>query len=204
MTPTVHHIRQQRWFVGTLLAAVALSATTLGAQSTASRITTERIRTTLEKLPNYGVFDSLGFEVEEGSVTLVGYAYNSSLKSDAAAAVRQVPGVDEIGNRIEMLPASRNDDRIRWLTFYNIYTDTFLSRYAPGGPDTARYEALRFSRFPGLQPYGHYAIHIVVKRGHTTLVGVVNNESDKTVAGMRAREVPGVFSVANELVVESN
>jgi hypothetical protein len=33
-------------------------------------------------------------------------------------------------------------------------------------------------------------------------MGVVDNESDKTVAGTRAREVPGAFAVDNELVVE--
>jgi hypothetical protein len=33
-------------------------------------------------------------------------------------------------------------------------------------------------------------------------MGVVDNESDKTVAGMRAREVPGAFAVDNELIVE--
>jgi hypothetical protein len=30
----------------------------------------------------------------------------------------------------------------------------------------------------------------------------MNDESDKTVAGMRARGVPGAFGVENELVVE--
>ena len=34
------------------------------------------------------------------------------------------------------------------------------------------------------------------------LLGVVDNEADKNVAGMRAREVPGAFGVENELVVE--
>jgi hypothetical protein len=33
---------------------------------------------------------------------------------------------------------------------------------------------------------------------------VVDAESDKTVAGMRAREVPGSFGVENELVVEKS
>jgi osmotically-inducible protein OsmY len=56
-------------------------------------------------------------------------------------------------------------------------------------------------RFPGLQPFGTYPIHIIVQGGRTTLLGVVDNESDKTVAGMRAREVNGVFGVENELVI---
>ena len=44
--------------------------------------------------------------------------------------------------------------------------------------------------------------HIIVKQGRITLLGVVDNESDKTVAGMRAREVPLSFSVDNELMID--
>jgi osmotically-inducible protein OsmY len=41
----------------------------------------------------------------------------------------------------------------------------------------------------------------VVKNGNVTLVGVVNSKSDKDVAGIRANQVPGVFSVQNELKI---
>ena len=54
-----------------------------------------------------------------------------------------------------------------------------------------------------MQPFGTYPIHIIVKGGRTTLLGVVDNESDKTVAGMRAREVSGVFGVENELIIST-
>jgi osmotically-inducible protein OsmY len=57
-------------------------------------------------------------------------------------------------------------------------------------------------RFLGMEPLGDYPIHIIVKNGHITLLGVVDSESDKTIAGMRAREVPGAFGVDNEIVVE--
>ena len=83
----------------------------------------------------------------------------------------------------------------------NRKTDDFLSRYAPGGAMSVRHDIRSFTRFPGMQPFGTYPIHIIVKGGRTTLLGEVDNESDKTVAGMRAREVNGVFAVENELVV---
>jgi hypothetical protein len=118
--------------------------------------------------------------------------------------VKRVPGVDTVENKIEQLPPSANDDRIRWATFYKIYGDDFLSRYSPGGAMSARYELLQSQRFPGLQPFGTYPIHIVVKNGRTTLVGVVDSQADKIVAEMRAREVTGVFSVASELVVNND
>jgi hyperosmotically inducible periplasmic protein len=187
--------------IALLAACVVLAVTTPQAQSASARQATERIRTALERLPHYGVFDFVAFEVDQGSVTLTGYAYHGALKSDAGRAVTRLAGIDEVGNQIEVLPASQNDDRIRWQTFYNIYTDAFLSRYAPGGAMGARHEAIRLSRVPGLQPVGAYPIHIVVKRGRTTLLGIVDHEADKIVAGVRAREIGGVFGVENELIV---
>jgi hypothetical protein len=197
--------RQSRLLRG-LAAAALIGTATLSAA--AQKVTTTegertlQVRRALERLPYYGVFDFLAYRVEKGTVMLFGYAYRGDLRSDAENAVKRVAGVDEVQNKIELLPASQNDDRIRWATFYNIYTDDFLSRYAPGGPMAARYDAAQFARFPGMQPYGgNYPIHIIVKGGRTTLVGVVDNESDKTLAGVRAREVSLVLGVENELMI---
>jgi hyperosmotically inducible periplasmic protein len=44
-------------------------------------------------------------------------------------------------------------------------------------------------------------IRIIVKRGHVSLEGVVDNESDKNIAGLRANGVPDIFSVTNNLQV---
>jgi osmotically-inducible protein OsmY len=140
--------------------------------------------------------------VDRGTVTLTGYAYRGDLEEDAVRVVRHVTGVDEVSSEIEILPASLDDDRIRWATFYRIYTDDFLSRYAPGGPFAVRRDFRDMARFPGMQPVGRYPIHIVVNGRRTLLVGVVDNEADKTVAGFRAREVTGVFGVENDLMVE--
>ncbi len=186
-----------------LVLAVALVGTAApGAQSVASKQTKFEIEHELLRLPTYGVFDFIAFGVEQGKVTLVGYAY-SGLKSHAARAVKRVPGVDSVDNQIEQLPASHNDDQIRWATFYRIYSDSFLSRYSPGGPMAARYELLQSRRFPGMQPFGTYPIHIIVKNGRTMLMGVVDSEVDRRMAEIRAREIPGVFSVENELIVDS-
>lgn len=63
----------------------------------------------------------------------------------------------------------------------------------------SRREARSFARFPGTQPFGTYPIHIIVNNGRKTLLGVVDNEADKTVAGMRvrgrSRATPATFSV---------
>jgi osmotically-inducible protein OsmY len=186
-----------------LLAMAWMGTARPAAQSVAAKETVFNIERALERLPYYGVFDFLAFGVDRGTVTLQGFAYQGNLKSAATRAVKRVSGVDDVADSITVLPASQNDDRIRWATFYRIYTDDFLSRYAPGGAMGVRYDARQFARFPGMQPYGTYPIHIIVKHGRTTLLGVVDNEADKTLAGLRAREVDGVFGVENELVVDS-
>jgi osmotically-inducible protein OsmY len=44
-------------------------------------------------------------------------------------------------------------------------------------------------------------IRIIVKNGHVSLEGVVDNQADKDAAGIRANGVPGIFSVTNNLQV---
>lgn len=195
--------------------AVAVAAAVLlnGAQSSLgadSKSSVDAIRHELLQLPYYGVFDFLAFSYDKGTVTLMGYAYHGSLKEDAARAAKRASGVDQVIDKVEELPASQIDDELRWKTYYAIYRDPFLSRYAPGGgvlwghrhPFSDGFHAMNFRRFPGTEPLGDYPLHIIVKQGMITLLGVVDSESDKTVAGFRAREVPGSFSVENDLVVE--
>jgi hyperosmotically inducible protein len=47
-------------------------------------------------------------------------------------------------------------------------------------------------------------IHIIVKNGNVTLEGVVSNEGDKNLAGIQANGVSGVFSVTNNLRLETS
>ena len=75
---------------------------------------------------------------------------------------------------------------------------------SPGGARRAYIDALEFGRYPGIQPLGNYPIHIIVKGGRITLVGLVDNDADKQIAGVRAREVSGAFGVANEVVVRGS
>lgn len=139
------------------------------------------VRHELVMLPYYGVFDELSFKVEGGIVTLLGSVTRPTLKSDAENVVKDIEGVDRVVNQIEVLPLSTADDRIRLATYRAIYGDTSLSRY-------------------GLQAVP--PIHIIVKNGRVSLVGVVASEGDKNIANMRARGVSGVFDVENQLRTE--
>jgi hyperosmotically inducible protein len=199
--------------------AVALLGLTLllaGGAGTASaqaqaKSPVDAIRKELLQLPYYGVFDFIAFSYDKGTVTLMGYAYRPTLIKDAERAAKRVPGVDQVINKIEELPVSMTDDELRWKTYYAIYRDPFLSRYAPGGGMLWGHRhaiGTGFhpfgAPFPGMEPAGDYPIHIIVKNGKITLLGVVDSESDKTVAGVKAHEVPGAFGVENELVVEKD
>ena len=95
--------------------------------------------------------------------------------------LRLILNVDALRfNAIEVLPVSQSDDAIRQAVARNIYNSTALDRYG----------------FQGQPP-----IHIIVKQGRVTLEGVVDSESDKTVAGLKAREITGVFEVKNNLSI---
>ena len=170
-------------------------------QSVTPEETVRSVRRMLERLPYYGVFDYIVFRVDGGTVYLAGYSFEGGLKADAEMAAKRASGVVEAAKKYEALPASQNDDRIRWATFYRIYTDDFLSRDAPGGPYGVLEELRDERRFPGMQPVGRYPIHIVVKNGRTMLLGVVDSATDRQLAEVRAREVTGVFKVENSLTV---
>ncbi|HEV3330777.1 MAG TPA: BON domain-containing protein [Bryobacteraceae bacterium] len=142
----------------------------------------KQVRHQLLTLPYYGVFDDLAFQVDGGTVTLLGQVVNPVLKDDAERSVKHVEGVTRVVNQIEVLPLSPNDDQIRRAEYRAIYGDPELStRYG-------------FRALP--------SIHILVKNGHVTLEGVVANQMDKNVVGIRANGVSGVFSVDNRLAVE--
>jgi hyperosmotically inducible protein len=192
-----------------LACVVIVSGTHSIAQTPQDSATVDDIRSKLLRLPYYGVFDFLAFTYDKGTVTLSGYAYHGTLKADAERAVKEVARVDQVVDKIEDLPVSPMDDDLRWKTYYAIYSDPFLSRYAPGGGmlwgHRHRVPLGPFgsaARFPGVEPVGNYPIEIIVKNGHITLMGVVDSESDKTMAGMRANGIPGSFGVDNELTVE--
>src|SRR5882762_4128782 len=140
------------------------------------------VRHQLLLLPYYSVFDNLVFKVDGDRVTLEGQVTRPTLKSDAEAAVKGIEGVSGVTNNIEVLPPSPMDDQLRRAVYRAIYGDSGLSRYS-------------IQAVP--------SIHIIVKNGNVTLEGVVDNETDKNLAYMRASQVPNVFSVKNNLVVAS-
>lgn len=194
--------------------AVALSSAPSFAQqvqppATYSQEDLQRIAQEIGKrllsLPNYSVFDSLGFGIQGKTVILHGYASRPTLKSDAERAVKSIQGVAAVDNKIEVLPNSPMDDRIRAAVYNRIYLQPTLRKYNANqgsigqaigpGPNIAAM-AGGITQSP---PIGFHAIHIIVKGGHVTLTGVVNNKTDADIAYIQANGTPGVFSVDNDL-----
>lgn len=161
----------------------------------------------LRGLTNYAVFDWLTFGLHGKTLVLRGYASRPTLKSDAANAVKNIPGIESVDNQIEVLPLSPNDDRIRAAVYNRIYTAPSLSMYNANAGRLGR-RGLSATRLAGGitndPPIGFHAIHIIVKGGNVTLYGVVNNESDVAIAGMQANSTPGAFSVNNELIAQNS
>jgi osmotically-inducible protein OsmY len=182
-----------------------------------------RVRQELAGLPYYGVFDLITFDVTGfGLATLGGCVASRPLKDDAEKVVKRVEGIVGVVDRIEALPVSTGDDDLRRSVYRALYHAPGLSHYAtranPFVPARPRYSGWGYddhdravgrgprwagTPFSGLEPVGAYPIHIIVKSGRVTLVGVVESHADKNFAGMKARSGQGAYRVVNDLWVAS-
>jgi hyperosmotically inducible protein len=171
-------------FLAAALSAATPAGVTAVAQQFVERPNDERqqvakkVRKALVTLPFYGVFDNLEYRSEEGTVILSGQVVRPATRDDAERRVARIRGVARVVNNIEVLPLSGFDDSIRARTARAIFNTGGLGRYALGA---------------------NPSIHIIVKRGHVTLEGVVANRGDRQLASLAANGVPGVFSVTNNL-----
>ncbi len=141
-----------------------------------------QVRHELLMLPYYEVFDNLEYRVDGDHVELLGEVRWPTLKSSAENVVKRIEGVKGVINNIKVLPLSSYDDRIRLAVYRAVFGGGILSRYSMGA---------------------NPSIHIIVDNGNVTLEGAVGSQMDKNIATLRANGVPGVFSVTNNLRVES-
>jgi hyperosmotically inducible protein len=128
-------------------------------------------------------FDYFALGVKDGVVTVEGEDRTGVGRDEALADIYSMPGVKDVVANISLEPVSPFDDGLRLRTARALYRDPVLSKYAL---DPAR------------------PIRIIVVNGHVTLYGSVDSTMDKTVAGLRAGQIPGSFSVENKLVVEKD
>ena len=143
----------------------------------------KEVRHELLMLPTVDVFDFMAFKVDGYDVTLLGQVTRPTIKTDAERAVKSIEGVEKVDNQIQVLPPSPTDDRLRMRLYQALYGYPSLQKYALGVQKPIR---------------------IVVNAGRVTLEGVVDNQGDKNTAGIRAKTVPGIFEVTNNLQVSGS
>jgi len=136
----------------------------------------------LLRLPFYGVFDRIGFQVDGDTVTLNGKVAQARNKKDAENAVEEIEGVERVVNDIEILPLSRFDNSIRF---------RLLKTFAARGGGIFRY----------LQE-PNPSVRLIVDGGRVTLEGFVATRGDYDLMNILASGVSDVFSVKNNLIVE--
>jgi hyperosmotically inducible protein len=141
-----------------------------------SRIAAAVVRQ-VEGYAQYSIFDHISGMVENGVVTLTGKVTMPYKKSDIEKRVAGVDGVREVLNRIEVLPVSPYDEELRLRIARAIYGNSAFWQYA------AR---------------ANPPIHIIVDRGHVTLVGTVSSQVDRMLARSLATGF-GELSVTNDL-----
>jgi osmotically-inducible protein OsmY len=143
-------------------------------------IVTDFTRALHAKVPNSSVFNSISVRSNNGNLVIDGKIRDAYLKDRATEAAEQIKGVQSVTNRIEILPASHFDDRLRVAIFRTLSRDGLLSRYFVG-------------RFAG--------IHIIVENSRVTLIGEVSSNVERVRAASRVRGLFGVLGLDNQLTV---
>jgi len=166
-----------------MIAILGLSQIDVNAQGFSQRTLEQKVFKEIIRLPYYGVFDSIAFQVKGDTVYLTGKVVQPTTKKSAERVVDRIEGVNNVVNNIEVLPLSGFDDSIRLRTLRTLQNGGSLYRY-----------------FLGTNP----SVKIIVDNGNLTLEGFVANRGDKNLANVLANGVFGVFSVTNNLVVEKD
>jgi osmotically-inducible protein OsmY len=129
------------------------------------------------------MFDYFALGVKDGVVTVEGQDLTGVGRDEALADIQGMPGVKDVIANITLEPVSPMDDGLRLRAARAIYRDSVLGKYAI---DPAR------------------PIRIIVDNGHLTLYGSVENSMDRNIAGIRANQLFGAFTVENKLVVDKD
>ena len=171
----------------TLFATVLVSL--LAISSAASAQTPERkdlqvfndISKTVNRYPQFTIFDDVDVVVTSGMVTLTGAVTMPHKREDIEKRVAKVNGVVTVRDQITVLPVSQFDDELRYRIARSIYGHSNFWNYAI---------------------MANPPIHIVVERGRVTLTGVVATNVDRMLARSLATQF-GALSVTNALKTDA-
>jgi hyperosmotically inducible protein len=164
-----------------LLTAIALvGALAAPAVAAPSNENLQLYRAVQKQVLNYAwfsIFDNVESQINDGVVVLHGKVTMPYKSKDLEKRVAKVDGVRQVINKLEVLPVSQFDDRLRVQIARAIYSNP---------------------NFRGAYSFANPPIHIVVDRGRVTLEGVVNNQVDRMLAMSIATNFVS-FDVKNQL-----
>jgi hyperosmotically inducible protein len=152
-----------------------------GSGNQSTRTLEQQIQRKLLRLPNYGLFDHITYQVNGSTVFLTGKVLSLGTRKSAERVVAKIPGVEHVVNNIRDLPPSSFDDTIR---------RDIIREFAHSGD--------AYSYLQGVNP----SVRIIVENGHVSLEGFVNTRSAANTMNILANGVSGVFSVTNHLIVD--
>ena len=135
----------------------------------------------VNRYTQFTIFDSISASVDQGRVVLNGWVTMPYKRDDLEKRVKKVEGVEEVDNKIQVLPVSQFDDELRFRIARAIYGHSLFWNYAN---------------------MANPPIHVVVNHGHVTLEGVVQSNVDRMVARSLASGF-GAFDVKNELKTDA-
>lgn len=140
----------------------------------------DAVRDAILRSPQYGVFDSVGADVENGVLLLNGSVRRGYTRNDIVDRVAKVEGLRGLKEQIAVQGVSTFDDRLRRQLYVQIYGERFTHFANPANPP----------------------VRIVVDRGRVTLTGSVPSNVDRVMLGHIARST-SAFRVDNLLQVDS-
>jgi hyperosmotically inducible protein len=171
-----------RTIVAALVLGLCLCAATSWAQGDRKNLQVfNDISRTVNQYSFFTIFDDVNANIQNGNVTLTGQVTQPFKRDDIAKRVAKVDGVQQVTNRIEVLPVSQFDDQLRNRIARSIYGNSNFWNYAI---------------------MANPPIHIIVDHGHVTLTGVVQNNIDRMLARSLATQF-GAMSVKSELKTEA-
>ena len=137
---------------------------------------------TVRRYALFTLYDDFQGRVKNGIVYIGGAVTEPKKLADIVERIAKVKGVQAIDNKVTVLPANQSDDRLRVEIASAIYNLQEFERYSMADPP----------------------IHVIVRNGRVTLIGVVRADIEKFKALQAARFVEGSLSVEDRIQLAKN
>ena len=121
----------------------------------------------------FTVYDDIQGSVKNGVVRMAGAVTEEKKLDDVVERVAKVRGVQAIDNKVTVLPANQNDDRLRVAIANAIYRNPEFENYSMANPP----------------------IHVIVNNGYVTLTGIVRSDLEKIKAHESAASIFGIIKL---------